>query len=58
MAKDFVVGRGMQVSIYADLFNVANAGTVTRTFDIFPIFGTAAEIVPPFVARLGARLAF
>ncbi len=58
VAKDFVVGRGMQVSVYADLFNVANAGTVTRTFDVFPIFGTAAQILPPFVARFGARLAF
>lgn len=58
VSKDVTVGRGMQVSVYADLFNVTNAGTVTRTFDIFPIFGAAANIVPPFVARFGLRLGF
>ena len=41
-----------------DLFNVTNAGTVTRTYDTFPIFGVPAEIVAPMVFRVGVRLGF
>jgi hypothetical protein len=58
VAKDFTMRSGMQVSIYADVFNISNAGTVTRSLDTFPLFGTAAEIVPPFVTRFGARFGF
>ena len=58
VAKDLDLGRDLRLSIYGDLFNVTNAGTVTRTYDTFPIFDVPAEIVPPFVFRAGVRLGF
>ena len=58
VSRTFGLARGRSVGLYFDVFNVTNAGTVTKTFDTFPLFGTPAEVVPPLVARIGARLAF
>jgi len=58
VSKSFGLGGSKDLSLYLDLFNISNAGTVTRTADTFPIFGRPAEIVPPFVARIGARFGF
>ncbi len=58
VAKDLAVGRALQLSLYGDLFNVTNAGTVIRTYDTSPIFGIPAEIVAPMVFRMGVRVGF
>ena len=58
LAKSFARGGGRQIGIFLDLFNVTNAATVTRTADTTPNFATPAEILPPFLARIGARVAF
>ncbi len=58
VAKDLTVGRNLQLSLYGDLFNVTNAGTVVRSHDTFPIFGVPAEIISPMVFRVGVRLGF
>ncbi len=58
VSKTFGLARGRSVGLYFDVFNVTNAGTVTKTFDAFPLFGTPAEVVPPLVVRIGTRLAF
>jgi len=58
VSKAFTVGRGFGLAVYGDLFNVTNAGTVTRSYDTYPLFGVPAEIIAPFVARLGARFSF
>jgi hypothetical protein len=58
VAKDLAVGRALQLSLYGDLFNVTNVGTVIRTYDTSPIFGVPAEIVAPMVFRIGVRVGF
>ena len=58
VSKTFGLARGRSAALYFDVFNLTNAGTVTKTFDTFPLFGTPAEVVPPLVTRIGARLAF
>ena len=58
VAKDLAVGRNLQLSLYGDLFNVTNAGTVVRSYDTFPIFAVPAEIISPMVFRVGVRLGF
>ena len=58
VSKDFTLGTDLRLGLFADFFNVTNAGTVVRSYTTFPIFGAPAEILPPFVARFGARLAF
>ena len=58
VSKTFDLARGRTVGLYLDVFNLTNAGTVTTTFDRFPLFGTPAAVVPPLIARIGARFAF
>jgi hypothetical protein len=58
LAKTFTRGGSRQFSIFLDVCNVTNAATVTRTADTTPNFATPAEILPPFLARIGARVAF
>jgi len=58
VAKDFDVARTLRLSLYGDLFNVTNAGTVVRSYQVFPLYGVPAEIVAPFIARIGARVTF
>ena len=58
VAKDLAVGRNLQLSLYGDLFNVTNAGTVVRSHDTFPIFAVPAEIISPMVFRVGVRVGF
>ncbi|MGD8331418.1 MAG: TonB-dependent receptor, partial [Acidobacteriota bacterium] len=58
VAKDLAIARNLRLSLYGDLFNITNAGTVVRTYQVFPIYGVPAEIVAPFIARVGARMTF
>jgi hypothetical protein len=58
VAKELTVGRDLALALYGDVFNVTNAGTVTRTYQTVPLYGVPAQIVPPLVFRLGARLSF
>lgn len=58
VAKDLELARRARLSLYVDMFNVTNAATVTRTLETVPLFGVPAEIVAPFVVRLGARIGF
>ncbi len=58
VSKELTLGTDLRLGLFADFFNISNAGTVVRSYDTFPLFGVPAEIVPPFVARFGARLGF
>jgi hypothetical protein len=62
-----VGGRKDRISLYVDIANLFNAGTVTRVVDRYPsltigtssvAFGGARTVIAPRQATLGARWSF
>jgi hypothetical protein len=58
-SKIFRFGAGREVEVMLDVFNLLNqnASTIINT-NAGPLFGSPIAILPPLVARIGARLAF
>jgi outer membrane receptor protein involved in Fe transport len=57
--KDFKLGDRFKIGIFADIFNVFNAGTVDEVItDAGPEFGEVVDIVYPRRLRLGLRVYF
>lgn len=58
LAKDFSLPRSTRLTLHLDLFNVANAGTVTGVSETVPTYLVPTHILPARVIRLGARFRF
>lgn len=56
--KELQIGTGQRLGIYADVFNVTNANTVTTIAQQGALFGTPTGILGPRLLRLGGRFTF
>ena len=58
-SKQLALPRGHRVELDFDLFNLLNASApITMNFQSGPTFGYATAVLPPRIARFGARYSF